>query len=55
MIPMDTLFQRFFIGILVAFMLLGVYAYVDRGRTLECRQTALTNGASIEQSVKACR
>lgn len=55
MIPMDTLYQRFFVGIFVFFIALGAYAYFDRGRTLECRNQAQTNGMSAVDSVALCK
>ncbi len=55
MIPMDTMMQRFFIGVLAACVLLGAYAYYDRGRTLECRNQAQTKGMTAVDAVTLCR
>lgn len=51
----DIIFQRFLVGLLIAFAVFGVYAYHDHGRTLECRTTAQTNGATAVDAVALCK
>ena len=51
----DTIFQRVLLGVISAFVALGVYSYNERGRTLECRTQAQTNGASADDAVKLCK
>lgn len=46
---------KFFIGIAIALFLLSVYAYTDHGRTLECRATAQSNGATITEALTLCK
>ena len=46
---------KFFIGVFIALIMLGAYAYVDRGRTMECRTTAQTNGASAADALALCK
>jgi hypothetical protein len=44
-----------FIGVLLLIVLLGVFLWFDRSRTLECRTTAQNNGASIVDAVNLCK
>lgn len=46
---------KLFIGIMLSMILLGVYAYAERGRTLECRTTAQNNGASAADALTLCK
>lgn len=46
---------KFFVGVFVALFALGMYAYADRGRTLECRTTAQTNGATAVDAIALCK
>ena len=46
---------RLFIGIFLAFVLFGVYAWHDQSRALECRTLAQTNGASVADALKLCK
>ncbi len=55
MIPTDTLIQRLFVGVFVALVLMGVYAYFDHGRTLECRSQAQTTGMTAVDAVTLCK
>jgi len=55
MIPTDTLYQRLLVGIFVALVLMGAYAFYDRGRTLECRLQAQTTGMTAVDSVALCK
>jgi hypothetical protein len=52
---MDTLFQRMFVGVFIFMVLLATYAYFDRGRTLECRTQAQTNGVTVIDSIALCK
>ena len=51
----DTIFQRALIGVAIVFVALGAYSYSDRGRTLECRTQAQTNGMSAVDAVALCK
>ncbi len=51
----DSLFQRFMVGIFVLFIVFGAYAYFERGRTLECRTQAQTTGMSAVDAVALCK
>lgn len=51
----DTIFQRFLVGLLIVFVVFGVYAYNDRSRTLECRTSAAASGADTVNAVKICK
>ena len=44
-----------FVGLAVAFVLIGVYAWFDHGRTLECRTAAVATGADTVNAVKLCK
>ena len=51
----DIMHKQFFAAILVLLMLVGVAGYLERGRTLECRNQAQTNGATTADAVKLCK
>jgi hypothetical protein len=51
---MDTV-GKSLIGVLLAFVLIGVYAYLERGRTLECRANAQQNGVAVTEIVSLCK
>ena len=46
---------KFFVGVFIAMIVFGAYAYADRGRTLECRNSAQTNGATPADAVALCK
>jgi len=51
----DTIFQRFFAGLFVVFVLFGAYTYFERSRTLECLSQAQINGAAAVDAVALCK
>lgn len=51
----DIMMKQFFAAVLVLLVLLGVAGYMERGRTLECRNQAQTNGAAVADAVKLCK
>ena len=44
-----------FVGLGLALVLIGVYAWHDHGRTLECRTSAVASGADAVNAVKLCK
>ena len=46
---------RAFIGVFLAFILLGVFAWFDHSRAIDCRTTAQAAGASVADAVKLCK
>lgn len=55
MTDIDIIYQRLFIGVFVAFVLMGVYSYFDHGRTLECRTQAVSKGLSAADAISTCK
>lgn len=47
--------NRALIGFSLFIILLGLYAWFDRARTLECRQTSQQGGASVSDAVQLCK
>ena len=41
-------------GVFIAFILLGVYAWFDQNRTLECRTNAMST-MTAEESIRFCK
>ncbi len=47
--------ERALSGLGVFLILIGIYAWYDHGRSLECRQGAQSKGVSVVEAVKLCR
>ncbi len=47
--------NKFMLGLVITFVLIGIYSWYDHGRALECRTLAQANGASVMDSVKLCK
>ena len=46
---------RHFAGLFLLFVLIMVYAWFDRERTIECRMQAISNGSDTVSAVKFCK
>ena len=46
---------RALIGLGVFMVLLGIYAWFDHSRQLECRTATQANGVSVMDAVKLCK
>lgn len=42
-------------GVFLAFVLLGVYAWFDQSRAIDCRTAAQSAGASVADAIKLCK
>lgn len=51
----DKMHQKFMAALFVLFILIGLGAWFEHGRTLECRQTAVGNGTGTVDAVKLCK
>jgi len=47
--------ERGLVGLGVFVVLLGIYAWYDHGRALECRVHAQSAGASVTEAVRMCK
>jgi hypothetical protein len=45
---------RFFIGIFVAFVLMGIFTYFDRVNADDCKKLAHAHGATVMDAIKLC-
>ena len=46
--------ERSLLGLAIVMVLIGLWAWNDHGRALECRKGAVATGAVIEDAIKLC-